>query len=200
MNVEGLFPTPFLFAKFNLDNQKLIDFAYNLKKTDPGEPRDGGWQSPWLDFNNPEIKELVDVVQEQMTQMSSNLFGIKKEYNIKLMNGWVNINEPNGDAMNNNYYHMHGPYFISFVYYAKTPEGCGNLTLVPPHGFLDYVIPEQLIEHMSPFNTQRYHVLPEAGKMVAFPGYITHFANINKSTEDRISFAFNGMIENRNIQ
>lgn len=195
MRIEGIFPVPFLFDFLDIDNQKLIEYSYVLKKNNPGSPRNGGWQSEWLNLEAQELQPLVSIIKTKMQETATNLYQFHDDYTINLKNGWININEPKGEQLNNNYYHMHGPYFISMVYYIQTAENCGKLNLVPPHGFLDYTIPEQLLTNLNPFNSQRYQIDPAPGKLVAFPAWITHFADINNSDVDRISIAFNGMLE-----
>lgn len=197
MRIDGIFPVPFLYDFLGIDNQALVNYSYKLKELNPGVQRDGGWQSEWLNLDDAELKPLTDIVKQKMSETATNLYQFQDDFTIVLKNGWININEPNGEQLNNNYYHMHGPYFLSMVYYIKTPKDCGVLNLVPPHGFLDYTIPEQCLTNLNPFNSQRYQIEPVEGKLVAFPGWITHFANINKSEEDRISIAFNGMLERK---
>jgi ectoine hydroxylase-related dioxygenase (phytanoyl-CoA dioxygenase family) len=62
---------------------------------------------------------------------------------------------------------------------------------------LDYVLNEHTMTAQNLYNHQRWHVIPEQGKLVMFPAWITHFAESNQSNEDRISFAFNAVIETK---
>lgn len=197
MDITGIFSVPFGEIKLDVDNDKLTDFAYKIKQKEPGEPRAGGYQSPWIDLDEPLWKPLVDEVNKNAAILGEKLYMLKPGLTIEVVNGWVNINNPGREQLNNNYYHMHGGYFLSFVYYAKVNQNSGNLVLNPPHNMLDYVLNEHLLENINLFNHQRWHVKPEVGKLVCFPAWITHFAESNQSNEDRISFAFNAVIKQK---
>jgi uncharacterized protein (TIGR02466 family) len=197
MDITGIFSVPFGETKLQVNNDDLVSFAYKVKQHSPGTSRDGGYQSPWIDLQEPIWKPLVDAVQNHATSIGEKMYMLKPELQLKIVNGWVNINEPKGSNLHNNYYHMHGGYFTSFVYYAKVDNDCGNLVLTPPHSMLDYVLNEHTMTAQNLYNHQRWHVIPEQGKLVMFPAWITHFAESNQSNEDRISFAFNAVIETK---
>jgi len=197
MDITGIFSVPFGEAKLDVDNQSLIDFAYKVKEHNPGVERAGGYQSPWIDPQEPLWKPLVDKVQDHAKTLGEKLYMLKPELELSVVNGWVNINNPSHEQLHNNFYHMHGGYFTSFVYYAKVKENCGNLVLTPPHGMLDYVLNEHTMTGQNLYNHQRWCVVPEQGKLVSFPAWITHFAESNNSDEDRISFAFNAVIREK---
>lgn len=197
MDITGIFSVPFGETKLDIDHDSLIDFAYKVKNHQPGDVRQGGYQSPWIDLQEPLWKPLVDAVQDHSKTLGEKLYMLKPELQLNVVNGWVNINEPKGQNLHNNHYHMHGGYFTSFVYYAKVSKGCGNLVLTPPHSMLDYVINEHTMTAQNLYNHQRWHVSPEQGKLISFPAWITHFAEGNESDEDRISFAFNAVIQEK---
>ena len=198
MNIDVVFPVPFLHDYLELDNDAIEQYCYQLRDNVPEEQRmPDSWQSSWLDLEDPVLSSLVNVVQQKMHETSANLYKFTDEYTISLKNYWVNINQPNGQSVSNTMPHMHGHYFFSMVYYVKCNEGSGQLCLIPPHGHLDYTIPHQLITDFNVFNSQRWNVSPEVGKLVGFPSWINHYADNNNSNGDRISIAFNGMIERR---
>jgi len=196
INITPLFPTLFTEQHLNIDNQKLVDYANSLRQQSPS--RSGGWQSPWLeDLTQEPIAQLLDLVQQHWDQIASEVFSFPQEITIKITSAWINCNDPGLEQLNNNYYHLHGGNFLSSVYYVDCCEQSGNLILIPPHHFLDYALPYQLVGEQNLFTAQRYHVFAEQGKLVTFPSWINHFAEPNLSNTTRISIAVNGNIANK---
>ena len=106
----------------------------------------------------------------------------------------MNINYPAGATTNINMVHMHDRNVLSCVYYAQASEKCGNLTLFSPHQLYDQAVPYRYIKSPNEWNSTRFRIKPETGKLVCFPSYLLHNAGVNMSNRDRISIAFNGDI------
>ena len=197
MNVEFVFPVPLVHEFVEIDNDAIEKYCYKLRDEVPKKDRMAdSWQSAWLDLDDTTLAPLVNHVQQKMDETSANLYKFTTDYTISLKNYWININEPNGQSVSNNLPHMHGHYFFSMVYYVKCDKDSGQLHLVPPHGHLDYTIPHQLVTEFNVFNSQRWNVSAEVGKLIGFPSWLNHYADNTNST-DRISIAFSGMLERR---
>ena len=194
MNVHSIFPTLFTDEQLDIDNRSLLAYAQQMRsREDTG--RTGGWQSAWLDLNAVELAPLIRAVQAHLDRLSREVYTFPDNITIKLANGWFNLNDPGEQQLNNNYYHLHGGFFTSTVYYIDVePDSSGNLVLVPPHGFLDYALPFQLVQQFNQFTAQRFHVQPQNSKLVTFPSWINHYAEPNRSTKTRVCVAFNGII------
>ena len=197
MNVHSIFPTPFSEEQLDIDNAMLLSYAQQMRdREDSG--RSGGWQSAWLDLNAKELSPLVKGVQDHFDRLSKELYTFPDNITIKLTNGWFNFNDPGEQQLNNNYYHLHGGFFTSAVYYIDVDtDTSGNLVLIPPHNFLDYALPFQLVQQFNQFTAQRFHVQPLNSKLVTFPSWINHYAEPNRSQHTRVCVAFNGVIDER---
>lgn len=196
MNVHSIFPTLFTDERLKIDNNSLLEYATAMRDQQDTD-RAGGWQSAWLDLTASELAPLVSEVQAHLDKLSREVYTFPDHLTIKLANGWFNFNDPGVEQLNNNYYHLHGGFFTSTVYYIDVEHNSGNLVLIPPHSFLDYALPFQLVQQMNQFTAQRFHVLPETGKLVSFPSWINHFAEPNRSNSTRVCVAFNGVIDER---
>lgn len=180
----------------NVDNQSILNFCYEQEKVNTALNKGAGWQSGFLDLTAPEIADLVNEVKLKISEVNE-LFKVKPEHSIQLTNAWININKPQGNTMQNNIMHLHPGRFVSFVYYVKAEPNCGNLTLMSPlHDSVGFAIPSQAYSELNIFNSLKWIVTPEVGKLLMFPAWIQHQADLNAGTEDRISIAFNAELTN----
>ena len=193
MQIQGLFPTALAAEQLNCNNQQLVDYAHSLERENPGPQRPGGWQSAALDLAAPELAELVEQVTCAIQGLAQHLWSFQSDHTLALDNAWINNNR-GSDSLNNNWSHLHGGHFLSCVYYAQVPPQSGNLIFEPPHQMLDYCVPEQILQELTPWNAQRHHHVPQAGQLIAFPSWIKHSAELNHTSQERISFAFNSSI------
>ena len=192
MNIHPIFPSLFTDEQTEIDLTALSEWAQQQRSENPS--REGGWQSPWLDLDTPELAPLVEVTNQHFAKLAREVYTFPQDTSIQVTNCWINSNDPGTEQLNNNYYHMHGGYFISAVFYVDCEPDSGNLVLMPPHGFLDYALPFQLVQQFNMFTAQRFHVEPVPGKLVTFPSWINHYAEPNRSSNTRISIALNGAI------
>ena len=159
-----------------------VDFFWPLDPTDP--------KSEILTYRFKVV--LFGSTASQFLSNSTINYHIDKP--IKITNEWVNINYPKGDTNNINQVHMHDRNVLSCVYYVQADNHCGNLTLMAPHQLYDFAVPYRYIKQPNAWNSTRFSIKPEPGKLVCFPSYLLHSADINHSNRDRISIAFNGDI------
>ena len=191
MQETTLFPTLLLEDFPDINNEILLEACYDLKKQSPHNESPGGWQSDWS-LKDDRFDELKKRVQGMMDTVQKHYYHIDKP--IKITNEWVNINYPKGDTNNINQVHMHDRNVLSCVYYVQADNHCGNLTLMAPHQLYDFAVPYRYIKQPNAWNSTRFSIKPEPGKLVCFPSYLLHSAGINHSNRDRISIAFNGDI------
>ena len=83
--------------------------------------------------------------------------------------------------------HNHGAFDISGVYYYATNGEDGDIHFVNPSPITD----------TSKFinNTQYIKYTPLVGRLILFPGWLTHFVNENETDSRRMSLSFNIQIE-----
>ncbi len=191
MQTTSLFPTLLVEDYLDIDNKTIVEACYNMKKEIIWGEQEGGWQSDWR-IEDDRFTELKTKVQEMMTKVEKEYYHINCPISIK--NEWININYPQGATTNINQVHMHDRNVLSCVYYAQADDNCGELTLFSPHQLYDYAVPYRYIKQPNEWNSTRFRIKPETGKLVCFPSYLLHNANANRSSRDRISIAFNGDI------
>ena len=191
MNATALFSTLLLEEHLDLDNESVKQSCYDIQQDNPHNEQEGGWQSDWLldDDRFNSLKHAVDDMAKKVQEEYYNL-----NCTIERKAEWININYPQGAETNINQVHMHDRNVLSFVYYVQADNDCGNLTLFAPHQLYDYAVPYRYIKQPNEWNSTRFRIQPQAGKLVCFPSYLLHNADANKSKRDRISIAFNGDI------
>ena len=187
--VTNIFPVPihqFDVNGFDEIRDKLIDYAYDLKKREPegvSISNHGGWQSPDFSVNNED-----DVLHYFIINCLAGFPVIDESFNIKV-DAWVNINKP-GDY---NIKHNHPGVDLAGVLWIKCPEDCGVIVFDSPTGFQSY---NEINSYNDNFKNQNnlfhsYQFDPTEGKILIFPAHLNHHVKENKSKEDRISVSFN---------
>ena len=184
-----LFPVPvhqFDVNGFSEIQDKLIDYAYDLKKREPegvSISNHGGWQSPDFSVNNED-----DVLHYFIINCLAGFPVIDESFNIKV-DAWININKP-GDY---NIKHNHPGVDLAGVLWIKCPEDCGVIVFDSPTGFQSH---NEINSYNDNFKNQNnlfhsYQFDPTEGKILIFPAHLNHHVKENKSKEDRISVSFN---------
>ena len=117
-----LFPVPihqFDVNGFSEIQDKLIDYAYNLKKEDDGVKisNRGGWQSTSFKVENED-----DLLHSFLINCLNGFPPIKESVKL-FVSAWININRP-GDF---NIKHFHPQSDLSGVLWIKTSNNCGNI-------------------------------------------------------------------------
>lgn len=171
-----------------IDNDELKKYAYYLQKSSNGVIKSNvrGWQSDELFEPNLEIGKLVDMIIENLKLVHTE-FGLKDEYKMQLGNLWININ--NKSSFNRP--HVHPDSTVSGVYYVSVPKDSGNIVFNHPAVAQSYHINESTLKNTNSINASTWHLTPEAGLLILFPSWLTHYVEPSNSDDDRISIAFN---------
>jgi uncharacterized protein (TIGR02466 family) len=82
---------------------------------------------------------------------------------------------------------------MSGCLWVKCPQDCGSFMFTNPFAYEFYPWLENLNDHTKNKYkiSSNYYFSPVEGNMILFPSSMYHGVNENKSTEDRISLAFN---------
>ena len=128
-----------------------------------------------LDNNFIEDNNL-NILKNVITETALEYFKeVKTPNKIILKNSWVTKFLPGDTAQ----VHDHRPDVISGVYYIKATGNEGNLKLINPLTYNNFV------------GDLDFEIIPITGKLVLFPGWLKHQVLQNNSTNERISLAFN---------
>jgi uncharacterized protein (TIGR02466 family) len=145
----------------------------------------GGFQSTKLFHQKKEIEPLLEVVSSMAYRACLDLN--IKDVVVAVTQTWININKKG--CMNAE--HTHGD-VLSGVFYLKLPkdENKGALILRNKNT-LPCWDGYKLTESRNEFTTEVVKVMPEEGKIILFPSYVSHGVEPHFSDEDRISISFN---------
>lgn len=105
----------------------------------------------------------------------------------KLAHSWINL--INTD--DNQDWHQHQDAMISGTYYYQTSENDGDIVFRTPNPFVEL----ELFPSGSTVD-KFYSVKPKVGKLVLFPGWLTHKVAVNTENSERISISFNYLRDN----
>jgi uncharacterized protein (TIGR02466 family) len=179
-------------------NDGLADYALRLRAAAPGETRSnvGGWHS---DGNIFERKEPVIGVLEQHLQAAIQHVSIVAKQiaapriNFKAtLEGWINVNGP-GDY---NIPHYHPGNTWSGVYYIRTGSGVPNR---PASGRIEFIDPRTRCDSLGPKDGLRHSgsiwIAPVDGMLLIFPSYLEHYVHPYQGAGERITLAFNSLVE-----
>lgn len=202
INEVALFPDVFWSTNIldSINNQNLIDFAYETKQKDKGIQISNslGYHSSYLDVSDNadyRLKELMDEVIPLIRNIIEEKIYKDPKSKLFSIDSWININS----KYSYNKRHIHGgDVILSIVYYAKVPKDSGSFYFKCPSARADK-LSYLGIDKDNIFSSHRER-LPDVGDIIVFPGWIEHGVNQNMSDEDRISYAFNCRVKHESAQ
>lgn len=193
-SMDHVFPVPvirFEVADAGSLNRALTDEIAARRKAEGGTSHSniGGWHSErdFFERAEPAHRTLALDLLRMMAE-ATRTFDPNADYSkLRLIpEGWVNVNPPG--AMNAP--HAHRGWFWSGSYYVDVPDSAGGIEFLNPFEALPGagVIGGPLVADRT-----RYE--PKAGQVLLFPATLDHWVHPNRSTQNRISIAFNGRFE-----
>lgn len=142
-------------------------------------------------FNRPELKSIKKAVHEALATYANEVMGIEQD--LEVTQSWALMNPP-GVGM---HAHTHSNSLVSgSLYYAPMPDPPGNMVFERANGYqqIDMRVNEG---KQNVYNTPRNAVIPKQGDVVLFSSSIMHFVEVNNSTQDRYSIAFNSFVRGK---
>jgi uncharacterized protein (TIGR02466 family) len=190
MAVEWHFPTPIFVHNFEGDELNIIQSEISSALSDILASIHS---SPWGDNVSTtfERNEKNDIDAFKLYQFKSALLAAVKVYaekinypttDFKLIESWFNVCK-NGQFQ---YDHTHSTAHISGCYYYDTNELDGNIRFANPNPII----------HIGRFPADKIEIeavtyAPKVGRLLLFPGWLTHRVGVNNTSHSRISVAFN---------
>jgi uncharacterized protein (TIGR02466 family) len=180
-------PTPkLLFATplwiFHTENPKLLNKKLTL---DGIQFKVSNWQ--YFDLPGEGIQELKKFVRSSAESAAKN-YGI--QFNKMSIRARQHVRKP----LECDVPHHHPIVDLVGTYYLKTPDKCGDILLHDSRGF---VLDTWQDRYVKSDNDDRnllgqsglitHRITPEEGKLILFPGYVTHSVETNLSDDMRIS-------------
>jgi len=191
--IEAWFPVPVYTTRIQGNDlatlqSELID-VFNKETFSKGS----FWQRDEHSVTDPTFSgNLLDdhscqIAHEQIAihvkQYISGL-GLDPNINFKIVSSWLTLTKEQEYART----HTHGGVDIAGTYWIKTNSNDGDLYFNTPNQLVRH---SYICRNISAYNS----VKPEVGKMVLWPGYLEHGVRFNETTNDRISLAFNILID-----
>lgn len=206
MHITPMFAN-FIAEEFiDINNDELLEYISELenKQRQPAFNNatdwayEGGWQSGILDMSDEPMQPLLRLVEQRTIEISKMLNVTQPS---EIANCWVNRTAPvtqQSIELASSPPHAHAGYYIAFVYYPKATDASGNLVVLPPTNVQDMAIPRTYISEDNMYTASRMHIPPKTGLLVAFPAWLTHYVEPNRTDEDRISIAINTRLPHLN--
>lgn len=135
-------------------------------------------------LNYDSFQRLGKIIGDETLKYARSLHYDVDRFPPRITDYWVNVYKT-GDAQEA---HVHQNNVLSGIYYVKTPKSCGDLLF---HSTLADVMLDPPKTQIDDFNTEVASITPVAGQMLLFRSSLRHSVKPNRSTEDRISVAFN---------
>jgi uncharacterized protein (TIGR02466 family) len=199
-NITQLFASPLMQVQLDLDLEKLTEFAFETRNKDKiGVQRTnkGGWHSN--DIREEKHEEFIKLKREinQYLQIwhSEVLQGMKFKGNVtqNLIGMWVNINEKH----HYNEWHIHPYSTLSGVYYIKHDgsDENGNISFKHPNNLYmtstHWPPDTRMIEQYNEVTSEVISIIPQPNRLLIFPSWLEHKAEMNLKDDTRISLSFN---------
>jgi uncharacterized protein (TIGR02466 family) len=188
--VIQLFPTCLFSGK--ISDIAACDRAENklrdLQKSGQGTSDLSSYVTPDDIWNLGELKELVDLIMTESNNVL-NFYKVKRDSHY-ISNMWANITS----SHHRHHLHIHPNCLLSGILYVKAPKDCGPTVFEDPRPGARMIEPQHT--EMTAFNSNRFIVAAEKGRLMIWPSYLLHAvdAGKSKSEEERIVIAFNIMI------
>ena len=186
----NLFCVPIQIIKLELNIDSLIEFCYEMKRKDEkGVEMSnlGGWQSDdIIHETHTEFVKLKNKIEEAANIYHYNI-QLKKIYEQKLCNIWVNINQKGHSNMS----HNHPFAILSGAFYLTKGE---TAPINFEHPFKDiniYYWHDIIVEKPNSVNSSKFSLPPKPNQLLIFPAWLQHKVPMNEENIDRITFSFN---------
>ena len=172
-------------------NRRLVDAIHEVRSELPCAKPDTWSCDLYTTFAHPQSLELLardpfsvlaPTILRETTEFGRALAMKVEKYPPRITDFWVNV-LGTGHAQD---VHRHPNSIISGVYYVQVPEGAGDLVLHSPAD--DELTPP--FEGTNDLNVIAYRWKPAAGQMIVFRSWLRHSVMPNRSTDERISVAF----------
>lgn len=190
VSVQPIFPTPLWLADLDEGlarrlNADLKAAILALIEPRPSIPRGTNWQTDPVLHKLPQFAEFFSIATK--AAFGALDFMKVRKAEIEITGAWANVNPPGGV----NSAHTHPNNYLSGVYYVDIPDGAGQIYFSDPRPQAQVILPPTVTQ--TPFNANEVTVEVMPGRLLLFPGWLTHAVPVNRSEGERISIAFNVM-------
>ncbi len=167
-------------------NRVLMESIEALLTPRPAQSPGVGWQTEQDLHRRPEFSDLAQVMIEAG---EAALRSIDAEHNGLTITGcWANINPPEARHRA----HTHPNNYLSGVYYVKVPQGGNHISFTDPR--VQRSVMQPRFKQDTLLNASVINMEVSEGVMILFPSWLQHDVRRNASQEERVTIAFNLML------
>lgn len=192
--VHGLFPTPLIKFPFQIDETEKTALMNLEMVTATGDQAiyNHLFSRDTYVLNLPQLRPLREKLENRINEFACNVLGHSQP--LIVTQSWVNQNKP-GEAAHR---HTHPNSIISGVLYIEVPKDSGTIRFhkhMPNPTTSWTVYPETDTDRVinSVWAWDWIDILSAANELLLFPSYLPHSVNVNDSSSDRWSLAFNAI-------
>jgi uncharacterized protein (TIGR02466 family) len=127
------------------------------------------------------LQHLARQILKHAEQFCRDL-GIDRYESMKIEKSWVSIIAPAGFQ----FAHSHSPSMVSGIYYHRTSSTGGSVIFESPNVYFN------IYDFPNNGNQCRKDVeyTPQVGRLLLFPSWLTHFVDVNRTQDERVSLSF----------
>lgn len=191
---EFLFPKQVIISddtEYSEYRSQLIEYCYEQMSKD----RDGmhytnvnGWQSdPLFMMKDPKLNFFLERLIKNVNQCLVNHYMIRDNVDTNVPRMWINIS----NKYSYNVVHTHPFSHYTGVFYVKTAEKCGDISLYQNSAteYQETLFRRQEIRKDKKICPSIVYE-PIEGRLLLFPSTLSHGVDMNRSDSDRISISF----------
>ena len=182
---EQLFPTDVYICDDVLEVEYIDSMREHILLSQKDKDRDN-WQSDPKLYNHKKYQALADKIVEISALVFKDKQYVYDTFQITDM--WSNVLKP-GEAHRP---HTHSNNILSGVYYVDSDKAAG-IQFYDPRPAAGVINPE--LTKFTKSNATAWELDSQTNRMILFPSWLQHLVPINKSSNKRISIAFNVMLK-----
>ena len=184
--IKKLFPTPLYIGNIGVNEDWLtyinsLDFELTYLKN--------GLQTQDRHILlHKDLSSLKKKIDNEFEIYATDKLRINKKHNFEMINSWCNIHNQGHVAQP----HHHQNSMFSGVYYLQSTENTGAIKFnQSPFKSWNNIMIKLEIDEANEFNNDECIVNPMPGTVVLFPSCVSHETDVNNTTHQRYSLAFN---------
>ena len=185
--IQGLFPTPVLFAKFYRDwTEEEKEF---FKETAKSITKNSGntTSADRYVLDHPVMKDIRNYYQTHVNYYMEKIYAPKNPVEAYITQSWMNYT----DTGQYHHKHAHPNSWLSGCIYISTDREKDRITFYK-EGYNRIDLPT---ENFNLYNSSSWWFSVGTGDIVIFPSYLTHMVEQTTSSDTRVSIAINTFLK-----
>ena len=185
--IQGLFPTPILFAKFHREwTKEEKEFFEETAKTTTQNSGNTTSADRYV-LDHPAMAEIREHYQFHLNYYMKNVYAPKYPVEAYITQSWMNYTKPG----QYHHKHAHPNSWLSGCIYTSTDREKDRITFYK-EGYNRIELPT---ENFNAFNSSSWWFSVGTGDIVIFPSYLTHMVEQTTSNDTRTSIAVNTFLK-----